>query len=218
MQQDSYEHSMPSPSPMVGNYQLPSSIEDLKDSVPQLVKVLTEHDSFLNIIRREMRGEQFFQDESGETSWVQVDKPMFVKLDKNNKPLRRLNEKTKHYDYLVNDDAINEVISILKSCGLNPITPMTNISEEEIRADLMEMESKVAVLLAVKRKVWGIDKAEYPAAVGKIKILIKDARYRAKDGTVLKALRTITSRIEQATDGGNRKTMGERMGRRTPFQ
>ena len=201
--------------PIQGSFQLPSAInEDIRDSI-QLVRVLTEHDDFLNIIRREMRGEQLYQDESGETYWVQVDKPMFIKLDKQNKPIRIFNTKTKKWEYVVNDDGVNEVISLLKSCGLNPITPLTNINEEEIRADLMEMESKIAVLLTVKRKEWGIDKAEYPSAVGKIKILIKDARYRAKDGTVLKALRTITSRIEQTSDRNVQKTMGERI--KSPF-
>ena len=217
MQESSPEQSQQAGYPQ-GSYQLPSYMADeLRDSV-QLVKVLTEHDTFLDIIRREMRGEQLYQDESGEASWVQVDKPMFVKLDRHDKPIRKFNDKTKREEYIANDDAVNEVLSILKNCGLNPITPLTNINEEEIRADLLEMESKVAVLLAVKRKEWGIDKAGYPAAVGKIKILIKDARYRAKDGTVLKALRTITSRIEQATDHVGKKTMGERMSKMSPYR
>lgn len=190
-------------------------IDDLRDSV-QLIRKLTEHDDFLTVIRREMKGEQLFQDpESGENYWVQIDKPMFVKLNKENKPIKKLNPKTNKEEYLVNDDAINEILSILKSCGLNPITPLTNIKEDEIRADLYEMESKIAVLLAVKRKEWGIDKAEYPATVGKLKILIKDARYRAVDGTVLRALRTMTSRIEQASDHQRVATMGERI--RSPF-
>lgn len=188
--------------------------KDINDSA-HLIKVLTDHVNFLENMRREMRGEQLYQDKDGETFWVQMDKPMFIKLDKNDQPIKRLNKKTGKQEYITNDDAVNEVISILKSCGLNPITPLTNIDENEIRADLLEMESKIAVLLTVKRKKWGIDKAEYPATVGKIKMLIKDARYRAKDGTVLRALRTITSRIEQSSDRQVQKTVGERI--RSPF-
>ena len=189
----------PNYSSSYGNYQSPSSLRDTEETM-QLIKVLTEHEDFLNVLRRELRGEQLYQDEKGETYWVQVDKPMFVKLDKTNKPIKVVNPKTTKEEYIVNDDAVNEVISTLKASGLNPVSPLTNIDENEIRADLMELESKIAMLLATKRKEWGLDKAEYPLAVGKIKVLIKDARYRAKDGTVLKALRTITSRIEQASE------------------
>jgi len=184
-----------------GNYQMPSQVaDDLREDSFQIVKVLTEHDGFLQIIRSEMRGEQYWEEDDGNRSWVQVDKPMFVKLDKNNEPLKVLNPKTKRKEYLCNDEAINEVISILKSCGLNPITPLTNISKEEIREDLLELECKIAMLLAVNRKKWGLNKAEYPMAVGKLKVMIKDARYRALDGTVLRALRTMTTRMEQSSE------------------
>ena len=166
----------------------------------QLISVLTEHEDMLNTLRREFRGEHLFQDSKGNIQWVQVDKPMFTKLDKNNKPKRIFNKKTKRWQYIANDDAINDIIKILKSSGLNSITPLTVISEDEIRADLLEIESKIAVLLTVKRKSWGIDKSEYPIIVANLKTIIKDARYRAKDGTVLKALRTITSRQESSLE------------------
>lgn len=199
-----------------GMYQPPSSmLQNDAEEGRQLIKVLTEHETFLNILRSEFRGEQLYQAEDGERSWVQVDKPMFIKLDKENKPIKVYNKKMQKWEYIVNDDAVNEVISILKSSGLNPIAPLTTLDENEIRADLLEMESKIAVLLFVKRKEWGIDKAEYPAMVGKLKMLIKDARYRAKDGIVLKALRTVTSRIEQSNEQQRSKTIGERM--RSPF-
>lgn len=181
----------------------------------QLIKVLTDHDNFLALLRKEFRGEELYRDKKGETYWIQIDKPMFIKLDKNNQPIKVINPKNNKEEYARNDDAINEVLNILKSSGLNPISPLTNIDENEIRADLLEMESKIAVLLTVKRKAWGIDKAEYPVHVGKIKLLIKDARYRSKDGTVLKALRTITSRIEQSSEQQRKPTIGERI--KSPF-
>ncbi len=200
----------------MGQLQLPSALgDDLKESL-QLIKVLTEHDNFLNIVRRELMGVQLYQEESGETYWVQVDKPRFVKLNKENKPIKVFNKKTNREEYVCNDDAVNEIINLLKMCGLNPVTPVTNIPEEEIRADLFEMESKLAVLLTLKRKEWGIDKSAYPVVVGELKVLIKDARYRAKDGVVLKALRTITTRMEQTRDDTRNKSIGERI--KAPFQ
>lgn len=206
MNAEQYPDSQP-----VGNYLHPSQLNKEVAEATELVKVLTEHDNFLNIIRREMRGEQLFQEQDGETYWVQVDKPMFVKLNGQEIPFKRFNKKSKRYEYIANDDAINEIIGILKDCGLNPIAPLTNIDENEIRADLLEMESKIAVLLTVKRKKWGIDKALYPSVVGRLKVLIKDARYRAKDGTALKALRTITSRIEHMRNQDTSKQGGNQI-------
>jgi hypothetical protein len=184
----------------------------------QFIKVLSEHEDFLNILRRELRGEQLHQDSEGNMEWVQVDKPMFVKLDQYNKPLKVKNKKTDKIEYVANEDAVNEVLNILKSCGFNPITPFTNISEDEIIDDLLEMESKVAVLLFARRRVWGLEKPDYPVAVGKMKMLIKDARYRAVNGSGLKAVRSMTSRIEHSADYGGRKpTITERMSSKAPY-
>ena len=190
----------PLPTP-TGSYQMPSQVaQDLQENATQIVRVLTEHDGFLEVIKREMRGEQLFEDTEGSRSWVQVDKPSFIQLDKLNQPIRRHNKSTKRDEYICNDEAINEILSILKFCGLNPIAPLTNITDDEILADLLEMECKIAMMLAINRKKWGLTKAEYPITVGKLKVLIKDARYRAKDGTVLKALRTMTTRMEQTQE------------------
>ena len=189
--------------------------EDYHENNMQLIRVLTDHEDILDILKNQMRGEIAYQDKDGERYMVQVDKPMFVLLDELNKPVMRINAKTGRQEYVPNDEAINEMISILKLCGLNPVAPMTTIDENEIRADLLEMESKLAVLLTIKRKAWGIDKAQYPVIIGKMKVLIKDARYRSKDGIVLKALRTITSRIEQAQEKERRLTLGERI--KSPF-
>ena len=161
--------------PVGGTYQMPSQItQDLQDNALQIVRVLTEHESFLEVIRREMRGEQ------------------------REDPIRIIANGSQ--EYICNEEAINEILSILKMCGLNPIAPLTNITNDEILEDLLEMECKIAMLLAVNRKKWGLNKAEYPIAVGKLKVLIKDARYRAKDGTVLRALRTMTTRMEQSAE------------------
>lgn len=185
-----------------GNTQVPSQLlRELEDN-NQLIKTLTDHNTFLEIIRKEFRGEQLYTNDEGESYWVQVDKPLFVELDKLNKPKKEINSITKKLEYIPNDEAISSIISVLKSCGLNQITPLTSLSENEIRDDLMEMESKIAALLFIKRKTWGINKSEYPIIIGNLKVLIKDARYKAKEGIVLRAIRTITSRTEQIL--GNR--------------
>lgn len=198
-----------------GVYQPPSALSENDRENLFLIRVLTDHETTLNILKQELRGEQLYESETGEKYWVQVDKPMFVKLDKENKPSKKFNEKTKRMEYQVNDDAINMIINIIKSCGLNQITPMTVLDENNIRADLLEAQSKVVALLFIKRKEWGIDKAEYPIICTNINTMIQDARYRAKEGIGLKAVRTVTSRIEQSSDQQRMKTMGERI--KSPF-
>lgn len=176
-----------------------------------LVKVLTDHEDTLDILKMQMRGEIVYQDKEGQRFYKQIDKPAFVILDELNKPVKVYNEQFKQWDYIPNDEAINEVVSILKFIGMNPVAPMTTIDENEIRADLMEMESKITVLLTINRKKWGIDKSMFPVIIGKLKVLIKDARYRSKDGTVIKALRTITSRIEQENTQFRKPGFGDKI-------
>lgn len=177
-----------------------SHSEDYHENNMQLIRVLTDHEDTLDILKNQLRGEIAYQDEKGEKYMMQVEKPMFVMLDKNNAPIFVKNSRTGKTEYVANDEAINFIMHTLKLCGLNPVAPMTTIDENEIRADLFAVESKLAVILVNKRKKWGIDKAEYPLILEDLKVLIKDARYRSKDGTVLRALRTITSRIEQAQE------------------
>lgn len=193
-----------------------SAVDENLEEIHQLIEVVTKHEKFLNVLKQELRGEQLFQEESGERYWVQTEKPMFIKVDKLNRPLKYINSKTRKEEYICNDDAINEIINIVKLCGFNPIAPMTEIDEEEIRADLLEMESKITVLLFNNRKRWGIAKSDYPVYIGKLKVLLKDARYMAKGGRVLKALRTMTNRIEQSAESNRNKSIGERI--QSPFK
>lgn len=188
------------PRATTGTFQTPASLRQHDEEIVPLIKVLTDHETFLNVLRQELKGEQLFQDEQGNKFWVQLDKPVFIRLDEQDRPLKIMNERTKKMEFVPNDEGINSVMQTLKSCGMNPVAPLTTINENEIRADLLEMESKLAVLLTVKRKKWGVDKAEYPVVLGNLKVLIKDARYRSLDGVVLKALRTITSRLESSND------------------
>ena len=181
----------------------------------QLIKVLTDHEELLDTMRNEFRGERMYRNANGEFVMKQVEKPMFVELDDYNKPLKKFNKVNNQYEYICVEEAVNELVNSLKLCGLNPVAPMTSIDENEVRADLLEMESKWAVLLTVNRKKWGLQKAQYPVAIGNIKVLLKDARYRSKDGNILKALRTITSRIEHSNEQKKSPTAWERV--KSPF-
>ena len=181
-----------------GQLQSPQSYDSSDQNAGQLLKVLTDHETTLDIIKNQLRGELAYKDANGEVYMIQVDKPYFCKTDINNQPLKVIDERTKKEIYVANDEAINSIMHILKLSGMNPVAPMTTIDENEIRADLLALESKLAVLLAANRKKWGIDKTQYPMILESLKVLIKDARYRSKDGTIIKAIRTVTSRIEQS--------------------
>ena len=196
--------------PQRGLYEEPQSYVEGENSY-QLIKVLTDHETTLDILKMQLRGEIFYQEKDGERYFKQVDKPAFVVTDEYNNPVKVHNPKTNQDEFVPNDEGINEIVKMLKLCGLNPVSPMTTIDENEIRADLFEMESKLAVTLFSKRKKWGIDKSLYPKTLGELKVLLKDTRYRSKDGIVLKALRTITSRIEQEQTHKTKPTFGDKV-------
>ena len=178
---------------------------ELTQQVASLVKLLLESGNTINTLRRELRGEGLHQSDDGKTFWMQVSKPTFVRMDyETNKPLKTkitTPDGEEREIYEVNDEAIEEVLSMYKSMGINQITPLTNIHEDIIRDDLKEFECKLASVLCLKQKAWGIDKALLPILQSKIKTLIQDARYQARDGVVLKALQTTVSRIEQVSEG-----------------
>ena len=88
--------------------------EDFHQNNMQLIRVLTDHEDILDILKNQMRGEIAYQDKEGERYMIQNDKPMFVILDQYNKPVFVKNPKTGKMEYVPNDEAINEMISILK--------------------------------------------------------------------------------------------------------
>ena len=85
--------------------------------------------------------------------------------------------------------------------GLNQITLLTNIDENTILDDLKEFECKLAALLCLKQKEWGIDKELLPMTQSKIKTLVQDARYQACNGNTIKAIQKTVQRIEQFSEG-----------------
>jgi hypothetical protein len=103
--------------------------------------------------------------------------------------------------YVPNDEAIEEILSILKSMGNNQITPLTNIDEGTILDDLREFECKLAALLCLKQKTWGIDKELLPMVQTKIKTIVQDVRYLCCNGGTIKAIQKTVQRVEQAWEG-----------------
>lgn len=188
--------------------------EDM-ENLNNLSKMLMQYDDMLSLLRREFRGEVLYTDENGKGTWVQLTKPLFIKLDDKGKPLRKFNpilmdESKRKLDYVPNDEAIDEVIMELKFFGINKITPITGLEENEIRTDLRAIACKLAAVLCLKQKEWGIDKELMPMRAEQIMTIIKDARYIPLNGNLLKALRSTIQRVEQ--------TMEQlKPGTRTPF-
>ncbi len=191
--------------PRPSTFAYPSQLQDAKEAIASLTKLLLESSKTITVLRRELRGEGLYQAEDGSATWVQVSKPTFVVVDAlSGKPIREdytMPDGTIKKVYLVNDEAIDEILSMLKSMGMNQITPLTNLDENTILDDLREFECKLAALLALKQKSWGIDKELLPMLHSKIKTMVQDARYQCCEGSTIKALQTTVSRIESITEG-----------------
>jgi len=178
-------------------------------ALASIATLLKETTQLLPVVRREFRGEGIQQYDDGTYSYVQITKPMFVKMDlRTNKPLRKEiiqkgadGKKYRRKIYIPNDEAIEEVLSLLKFMGLNQITPISNIDENTVLDDLKEFECKLAVLLALKQKSWGIEKEFLPITMTKIKTLVQDARYLCVNGSTIKAIQKTVQRIEQIREG-----------------
>ena len=194
---------------LAGNYNNFTSglRKDLEDT-NQLLHVISDNKDFFERMKLDLYGQQPYTDEQGNTFYIQVDKPFFVVLDENDQP-KKIPCPYRKNVMVDLENAINSILTMLKFSGLNHISPFTNLTEEEITDDLMEIESKLAVLLANKRKKWGLDIAEYPIAVSNLKTIIKDARYRPLNGNILKAIRSVTQRIERALDSMPNKKGGQ---------
>ena len=198
--------STPSPSTQTSNRNLsyPDQIRSQAQEVASTIKILMEIPKNISTLRRVFRGEALWQSEDGSTQWVQVVKPVFVKLDPNTRqPLKqkiKLPSGEEMDVYLPNDEAIEEILSQLYFMGFNPITPLTNLKEDNVLDDLKEFECKLAGILALKQVAWGLDKALMPMVMTKIKTAVQDIRYMCVNGGTLKALTQQVSRIEQVME------------------
>ena len=195
------------------NYTYPNQMSDAEKTLASLSKLLLESSRTLSTLRRELRGEALQQYADGSSIYIQVSKPVFIKMVYDQKLKRDipLKNKVKIPDgkggeiekeiFVVNDEAIEEVLSMLKFAGVNQITPITSITEENILDDLKEFECKLAATLCLKQKEWGVDKELLPMIQFKIKTIVQDARYMCCKGAILKALQTSVQRVEQAWEG-----------------
>lgn len=173
-------------------------------ALASIASLLKEADNLLPIIRNEFRGEATMQYDDGRIERVQVSKPLFIQYDyATNKPKKK---KVTYISgerevYLVNDEAVEEVLSMLKFMGLNNISRITNIDEDTVLDDLLEFECKLAGILMLKQKEWGIDKEMLPMIMQKIKTLVQDARYMCVNGSTLKAIQKTVQRMEHSVEG-----------------
>ena len=182
----------------------PDQLRDASQQLASTVKIILEIPKSITALRRTFRGEALYQAEDGSSQWIQVVKPMFVQMDPyTRKPLKK---KITYPDgeevevYIPNDEAIEEILSILFFMGMNNITPLTNLDENTILDDLREVECKLAAVLALKQVSWGMDKELLPMIQTKLKTPIQDARYMCAEGGTLKALTQSVSRIEQVLE------------------
>jgi len=191
----------------------PNQTGDAKTAMASISSLIKENQQLLPILRREFRGEALQQYADGSYSYIQVSKPYFVKIDAATEEpvMQEVNYKThegveyKKEIYTPNDEAIEEVLSMLKSMGINQITILTNVDENTILDDLREFECKLAAVLALKQKSWGIDKEMLPMLQTKIKTIVQDSRYLACNGNTIKAIQKTVQRVEQAWEGDKQK-------------
>lgn len=139
------------------------------------------------------------QYDDGSVENVQVSKPLFVRYDnKKNRPIKIIKQyKTGPKEiYVTNEEAVEEVLSMLKLMGLNKITTLTNLSERTILEDLKRFECILASVLMLKQKSWGIDKELMSMIQAKISTIVQDARYMSCNGSTLKAIQKTVQRVE----------------------
>lgn len=197
------------PQQSTSNYAYPDKLMETEKQIASIAVLLKESTNLLPVLRREFRGEALQQYGDGTYAYVQMSKPMFVKTDpESEKPIMKEaiykdddGNPYKKQIFIPNDEAIEEMLSMLKCMGLNQITLLTNISEDTILDDLKEFECKLAAVLALKQKEWGMDKELLPIVMSKIKTLVQDARYQAREGHTIKAIQKTVQRIETFQEG-----------------
>ncbi len=172
-------------------------------ALASIAGLLKEADNLLPILRSEFKGEATVQYDDGGVENIQISRPLFVRVDyKTNKPIKVMREYRSGSKeiFVVNEEAVEEILSMLKFMGLNKITSLTNLDEKTILADLKEFECKLAAVLMLKQKSWGLDKELLPTTITKIKTIVQDARYMCCNGSTIKAIQKTVSRIESYSE------------------
>lgn len=187
------------------NYTTPNQIGQLQDSIASITKLLTQIPDTLNTLRREFRGEALYEGKNGQSQWIQISKPIFVLVDIITKKPKMeeviMPWKEKKKIYLPNDEAIDEVLSMLKFMGINQISPLGFNNQDNYLDDLLEFECKLAAVLCLKQADWGLDEDLLPMVQMKIKTIVQDTRSLSLNGKVLGALQTTIQRMETLTEG-----------------
>lgn len=198
------------PQSFAGNYSMPSQIKEVSETMASMTKLLTNIGDTLLAIRREFRGEVLYQDDNGNSSWIQISKPSFIVVDfKTGKPVmekKKMPWGEEKMCYVANDIAIDTLLRSIKFMGVNPIQPLGFNTEGNYQDDLREFECKLSAVLALKQKEWGIDKEELPIIMTEIKTLVQDVRSMSVKGQTLKALQTTVQRVEQMIEGEKTKS------------
>lgn len=197
-----------------GSVTYPGQLAQISNTINAISNIVLNNGKVLLELRRMFRGEAMFQTKEGENFWMQVSKPTFFRVDQlTQKPMMQeiLHPVTKKKVkvYIPNDEAIDEILSELQFMGINAITPLTNLSDDNILDDLREFEIKLAGLLAQKQKLWGLDKQLLPMIQSKIKTIVQDVRYMACEGGTIKAMQSTIQRMEHIYEG---EKNGKRMG------
>ncbi len=204
-QQQPYQDNQPNLIPS-------ADVQREMDSLSSISKMIESIADYPNTLRREFCGEKMFEDAEGVIHWVQDTKPVFVKLDfETGLPLMKTVKMPWGEEkeiYIVNDNAVEEVISLLKFAGVNQINPIGYNSPDNYQDDLKEFECKLAGLLALKQKEWGIDKELLPTLQFKLKTIVQDVRSMSVNGNLLKTIQTTTQRIEQMVERGEKPRFG----------
>jgi hypothetical protein len=188
-------------------------MQEAIQGMASITKLLLEISNYLISLRREFRGEALYQGQDGNTTWVQVSKPVFIMVNfKTGKPIKEIVKMPWNEDkevYIPNDEAIDEILSILKFSGINQMQPIGFNQPDNYLADLKEFECKLAAVLCLKQKEWGLDKELLPMYQFKIKTIIQDVRSMSINGNTLKSLISTIQRVEQMVEGDTTKKKKE---------
>lgn len=190
------------------NLTSPSQMQEAIQGVASLSKILLEISNYLTVLKREFRGESLYQGEDGKINWVQVTKPTFIRINyKTGKPIKEKikmpwgNPPEEKEVYIPNDEAIDELLSMIKFMGVNQIQPIGFNQPPNYLDDLKEFECKLAAVLCLKQKEWGMDKELLPMYMTKIKTIVQDARSMSVNGNTIKSLISTIQRVEQMVEG-----------------
>ena len=102
-------------SPQQQTFAYPSQMQDANKALASIASLLQGGTDTLISLRREFRGEALWQGEDGSQQWIQVTKPIFIKMDTKTRQAITENKKMPWGEdkkcFIVNDEAIEEILS-----------------------------------------------------------------------------------------------------------